>query len=33
LQRWTNKQEDFREEGLAKAKVVAASLAKLEDAS
>jgi hypothetical protein len=33
LQRWTNKQEDFREEGLAKAKVVAASLARLEDAS
>jgi hypothetical protein len=33
LQRWTNKQEDFREEGLAKAKVVAASLKRLEEAS
>jgi hypothetical protein len=33
LQRWTNKQEDFRLEGLANAKVVAASLARLEEAS
>jgi hypothetical protein len=33
LQRWTNKQEEFRQEGLANAKVVAASLARLEEAS
>jgi hypothetical protein len=33
LGRWTSKQEEFREEGLARAKVVAASLAKLEEAS
>jgi hypothetical protein len=33
LRRWTSKQEEFRTEGLAKAKVVAESLARLEDAS
>jgi hypothetical protein len=33
LRRWTSKQEEFRTEGLARAKVVAESLARLEDAS
>jgi hypothetical protein len=31
LQRWTNKQEEFRSEGLANAAKVAASLARFED--